>query len=156
MWLGVAFVVANRSTCPRRSVGCVLTDKDNLILSSGYNGVAAGLPHCNEFPCAGVSYEKGQGLDKCEAIHAEQNALLQCRNYKQIHTCYVTVSPCIHCLKMLLNTSCQRIVYAAEYYHADARRLWVDAGREWIPYEPHANEVKSSVLTYIRRSQDAA
>jgi hypothetical protein len=37
----------------------------------------------------------GTGLDVCEAIHAEQNALLQCKDVEQIDTAYVTAMPCM-------------------------------------------------------------
>lgn len=132
-FLSLAELIANQATCVRRSVGCVLVDKLGHVLSTGYNGVARGLPHCNEgHPCEGAGMSKGEGLDKCEAIHAEQNALLQCGDVENIHTCYCTASPCIHCLKLLLNTSCKRIVFREEYYHARAKELWLQSGREWM------------------------
>src|SRR3990167_8057918 len=73
----------------------------------------------------------GTNLDGCQAIHAEQNALLQCRDMYAIHTAYVTASPCMTCCKLLLNTSCQRIVYVEEYPHSAAKDLWTGAGRSW-------------------------
>jgi deoxycytidylate deaminase len=39
-----------------------------------------------------------------------------------IETIYCTVSPCIHCVKLLLNTSAQRIVSYGEKY-VDCRRF---------------------------------
>jgi len=155
--LKLALITAQRSTCCRRAVGCVLLDGRGHVLSTGCNGVAAGLPHCNEssvvgvdfvdlgngvsiprrteqsFPnaCEGATAASGTNLDGCQAIHAEQNALLQCRDTYLIHTAYVTVSPCITCCKLLLNTSCQRIVYVEEYAHSAAKDLWAKAGRAW-------------------------
>lgn len=140
--LRIAEVVALRATCLRRSVGAVLVDARGHILSTGYNGRAAGLPHCNSedvlpsteiiYPhaCAGANLTSGTGLDLCEACHGEQNALLQCRDVYIIHTCYVTVSPCISCVKLLLNTGCRRVVFRERYAHDEAaRKLW---GREWV------------------------
>lgn len=122
--------VSMRSTCARRKVGCVLINDKGHVLSTGYNGVAAGLPHCLEgIPCKGANHESGKGLDECEALHAEQNALLQCKDVYEIDTCYTTTQPCIHCIKLLLNTSCKRIVYLDAYPHEHAERLWHDAGR---------------------------
>jgi deoxycytidylate deaminase len=43
----------------------------------------------------------------------------------------VTASPCMTCCKLLLNTSCQRIVYVEEYPHSAAKDLWTGAGRVW-------------------------
>lgn len=150
----LAQVTAKRSTCLRRAVGCVLLNARGHVMSTGYNGVAAGLPHCNEqqlaeksdglgrcvyglgryvYPhaCQGSLSKSGENLDGCEAIHAEQNALLQCRDPHDIAACYVTTSPCMTCTKLLLNTSCTKIYFLEEYAHTDAGRLWRKAGRSW-------------------------
>lgn len=124
LYMRMAFLVSERTTCPRRRVGCVLVDMNNKVLSIGYNGVPRGFAHCVDHPCAGAHMPSGTGLELCEATHAEQNALLGC-DAQQVYTCYVTASPCVHCVKMLLNTPCGRIVFAEEYPHTEARRLWV-------------------------------
>lgn len=133
-----------RGTCARRKVGCVLFDEHGRQIGSGYNGPASGQPHCIDAPCGGAGFDQGQGLAECEAIHAEQNALLQCADVLKIHTCYTTASPCMHCLKLLLNTSCRRIVFSSIYKsdHDAAKALWtrdpivsnhgVFYYREWI------------------------
>lgn len=139
-WLmGMAKLTASRSTCCRRNVGAILVDAKNRILSTGYNGVAVGLPHCtgddnlvsNKFACPGVAAESGTNLDGCYAIHAEQNALLQCQNVDLIAACYTTTSPCMTCTKLLLNTSCQRIIFDEDYPNNSAKDLWLFAGRKW-------------------------
>jgi deoxycytidylate deaminase len=43
----------------------------------------------------------------------------------------VTASPCMTCAKLLLNTSCKRIVFLEEYPHSASEGLWVSTGREW-------------------------
>jgi dCMP deaminase len=153
--MSLALATAKRATCLRRSVGCVLLNFRGHVLATGYNGVAAGQPHCNElstfawaarqgdpgkkisfkneYPraCLGAQAPSGTNLDGCQAIHAEQNAMLQCRDIHAIDTCYVTTSPCMTCTKLLLNTSCRRIVFQEEYPHAEARDLWVNSGRQW-------------------------
>ena len=146
---------AARATCLRRQVGCVLLNARGHVLATGYNGVASGMDHCNEskpipiiefyeiglegclrstFPhaCPGAESPSGTNLDGCEAIHAEQNALLQCSDVYQIHTCYVSASPCVTCTKLLLNTSCQNIVFKEEYAHKVSADLWMKAGRNWL------------------------
>lgn len=141
--LAVALETAKGSTCARRTVGCILVDARGKVLATGYNGPASGLPHCNEgSPCPGASLPSGEGLDLCEAIHAEQNALLQCADVRQIDTCYCTCSPCVTCVKLLLNTSCRRIVFLDEYPHEAARRLWEGpyARREWVQMSPAADD----------------
>jgi dCMP deaminase len=128
----MAEVVSSRGTCPRRKVGCVLVSEDNKVLATGYNGVPSGFAHCIDEPCEGAKYRSGLGLDKCEAIHAEQNALLQVADVNLIETAYCTTAPCIHCLKLLLNTSCYKIVFNEDYPHSAASKaLWEKAGRIW-------------------------
>lgn len=134
--LSLAKVVATRATCSRRKVGCVLLDITGHVLATGYNGPPRGMPHCtHENPCAGADAPSGTGLELCEAVHAEQNALLQCRDPELIHMCCVTVSPCITCTKLLLNTGCKRIVFLEPYAHDDtAKELWLKAGptTDWL------------------------
>lgn len=140
--LQLARLVATRATCLRGQVGCVLVNARRHVLATGYNGVAAGLPHCNElvndgYPhaCA-VAFERtgpsGAHLDGCEAVHAEQNAMVQCPDPWAIATAYVTHAPCVPCVKLLLGTGCQRIIFLTRAPHtARAEALWVNAGRAW-------------------------
>ncbi len=162
--MDLALVTARRATCLRRQCGCILLNARGHVLATGYNGVAAGQAHCNErtgfnfvyangvnkkkqltgqetgtvdvfgHACPGAQAPSGQGLDGCQAIHAEQNALLQCRDVYSIHSVYVTASPCITCCKLLLNTSCERIVFFETYPHPEARALWEGAGRSWVHF----------------------
>lgn len=138
--LYLAKVSSLLSTCSRRSVGCVLVDKRGHILSTGRNGVASGMPHCEgEAKCAGADATSGQSLDFCDAIHAEINALIQCKFPHEIHTCYSTTAPCIHCIKALMNTSCYRVVFFEKYPHPRSKELWEQNGREWV-YFPRIKE----------------
>ncbi len=138
----LAMVISSRSTCLRRAVGCVLTNARGHIVGTGYNGVAASLGHCNEgHACKGHDLPPGQ--DSCEAVHAEVNALLQCPDVWAIDTAYVTLSPCIRCTKMLLNTSCTRIVFQDNHTGQTGQELWERAGRIWLQYRDY-NEDKRS------------
>ena len=114
-FLKMAFLVSERATCARRKVGCVIVNSKNHVVATGYNGVASGQEHCIDNPCGGAKFKSGEGLDVCQAIHAEQNALLQCRDVYDIETIYCTVSPCIHCVKLLLNTSVKNIIFGEKY-----------------------------------------
>ena len=133
MYLAMAELVATRGTCSRRQVGCVLVDKRGRVLATGYNGPASGRPHCSEgHPCPGAGFRSGEGLDKCEAIHAEQNAVLLLHDPWAVDTVYCTASPCLSCVKLLLGTSAKRIVCREIYPHPDALEWWKRAGRELI------------------------
>jgi dCMP deaminase len=118
-FLKMAHLVSERGTCARRKVGCILVNSKKHVIATGYNGVSSGQEHCIDNPCKGARLKSGQGLDLCEAIHAEQNALLQCKDVYDIDTVYCTLSPCIHCLKLLLNTSAKKIVFMEKYVDAD-------------------------------------
>lgn len=146
----LARATAKRSTCLRRQVGCVLLDSWGRVIGTGFNGVARGQPHCNEptgyyglshamrpmfdHACPGADMPSGEGLDLCGAIHAEQNALMHCDEVLKIWSCYVTTSPCVTCVKMLLNTTCHRIVFDSEYVQATPAEMWKHAGRSWERY----------------------
>lgn len=136
-FLKIAQVIAERGTCIRRKVGCVIVNSLGHILSTGYNGVARGLSHCSDSPCAGAGAPSGEKLDLCEAIHAEQNALLQCGDTQAIETCYTTVSPCLHCIKLLMNTSCKQIVFLEAYAGMEkSRALWLSSRTDTIFLSP--------------------
>lgn len=132
-WLLVAHVIAGRGTCLRRRVGCVLTDAKGYVLSTGFNGPGPGQIHCIDSACPGASYGPGQRLDLCDAIHAEQNALITCADVGRVAYIYTTVAPCRHCVKMLLRTSAQEL-YFIEPYSSDGRDLWERSSRRWIQY----------------------
>lgn len=132
-FLAMAQLVSSRATCRRRRVGCVFVDSFNHVLATGYNGVARGVEHCLDEPCDAAFLPPGEGLDLCKAIHAEQNALLQCKDTQRIKSAYITTSPCITCIKLLLNTSCERIVFIKSYHDTSPRDLWKG---EWIEYGP--------------------
>jgi dCMP deaminase len=112
--------VAERSTCLRAKVGAVIV-RDRSILATGYNGAPAGLPHCLDVGC--LIYESrtpdGDLEQNCyRTIHAEMNAIAQAaKNGNAIRDAdiYVTHTPCIHCLKVLINSGMRRVHYEKEY-----------------------------------------
>ena len=112
-FLQLATVVATRSTCNRKQVGCVLV-RDNNILATGYAGSVRGMPHCTEVGC-----EIGPDGTSCvRTVHAEANAIAQAAKHGvRINgaTAYVTMSPCYNCFKALVNAGIVRIVYDEAY-----------------------------------------
>ena len=102
-FLDIAKEVSKNSKCLSRKIGAILV-KEKAIISTGYNGPARGMKHCNERPvqfyqkldnkkeinysldhlahikiCPRkfLDYESGEGLHLCQAGHAERNALIQ-------------------------------------------------------------------------------
>ena len=127
-FLQIAFTVAQRSTCDRAHVGCVLV-RDRRILTTGYNGAPAGLPHCDEI---GHLLVDGHCV---RTLHAEQNALIQAALHgvgTEGATAYVTHQPCLTCAKMLINAGVRRVVYAGNYPDDYSRQFLVAASVELV------------------------
>lgn len=114
-FLRVAKVIASRSTCPRASVGVVIT-KNNRIISTGYNGSLAGEPHCIDNGCNIIDGHCAN------AIHAEINAIgYAARDGIQIEgsTIYIydsmyhtrpDSSPCPNCRKVMAASGITSII----------------------------------------------
>lgn len=94
--------VASKSPCLSRKIGAILV-RDNIVIATGYNGPARGIPHCgherfmedevlkqaikdepkdcdmtrfrNECPRRVLGYVSGEGLQLCPAEHAERNCI---------------------------------------------------------------------------------
>lgn len=133
--LEIAQVLAKRTTCGKMGVGCVLTDKHGRIVGTGYNGVPRHCVHCTDVPCEGLTSPSGSDL--CEAVHAEQNALMRCRDVDTIYRCYTTHAPCMRCTKMLVNTGCTELIYLDDSIQEPAaKRLWQAAGRDLFKIGP--------------------
>ena len=123
-FLGITFQVAKRSTCDRAQVGAIIV-KDRRILTTGYNGAPAGLPHCDEVGHLMV------GGHCVRTLHAEQNAIIQAALHGVTvagGTIYVTHQPCLTCAKMIINAGIRRVVYAGEYADDNAVDFLRQAG----------------------------
>ena len=120
--------VAERSTCTRAKVGAVIV-RDKNILATGYNGAPAGMPHCLDAGCLVYTSRtpSGEVEEDCfRTIHAEINAIAQAaKNGASIRDAdiYITHTPCIHCVKVLINTGIRRIFYEREYKRATIEEL---------------------------------
>jgi dCMP deaminase len=137
-FLKIATVVAERSTCLRHHVGAVAV-RDKHILSTGYNGAAAGVKDCLELGCLRdeQNIESGTRHEVCRGIHAEQNAIIQASLHGvtlEGATIYCTHSPCILCAKMLANARIKRFVTFGNYADNSFVDLFKEAG---ITFELH-------------------
>jgi dCMP deaminase len=125
-WMKQAFLYAERATCDRRHVGCVLV-RDNRLISAGYNGSLAGLPHCDE-----VGHLYLEGRAGCQRTsHAEANAIAQAaRLGHATEGCiaYVTTMPCLSCFKLLHMGGIRTIYFAEDYREDYAHELAQEAG----------------------------
>ncbi len=131
-FLKMAYLVAERSTCLRHHVGAVIV-KDNHVISTGYNGAAAGVKDCLELGCLRdqLGIASGTRHEICRAIHAEQNAIIQAALHGKSTegaTIYCTHSPCIICAKMIANAKIKKFVTANYYPDKAYEELFKEAG----------------------------
>ena len=136
-FIQIAQVVATRSTCNRKQVGCVLV-RDKRILSTGYGGSIRGQPHCTDVGC-----EIDPATGGCQrTVHGEMNAIAQAaRNGVSTEgaTAYITLSPCSWCFRTLVNAGIVRVVFAEEYRVPLSRELATSCGVEVLLLEDHAD-----------------
>ena len=93
-------------------------DSSSHVVATGYNGVPTHFPHCLDEPCEGASAPSGYVLEKCLAVHAEQNAIgYAARNGIQTEGCiiYCTQSPCISCAKLIVASGINIFFYLEDY-----------------------------------------
>lgn len=133
-FLEIASVVAKRATCLRNTVGAVIV-RDKRILSTGYNGAPRNLEHCLDIGCIREQENIASGTrhEKCRAVHAEQNAIIQAALHgvgTEGSTIYCTHQPCILCTKMIINAHIERVVYTTSYPDEDSIRFFKEAGVE--------------------------
>ena len=143
-FMGMAFLACERSKDPATQTGAVIVDKDNLVLSVGYNG----------FP-AGCSDEQFPWLDDTKdvlnnkhfyVVHSELNAILNAmgRDLRGAKL-YVTLFPCNECAKAIIQAGIKTIVYAdikdGKDYTKAAKRMFDAAGVNYKCYSQKHKEV---------------
>lgn len=121
-FLSIAKVVSSRASCPRASVGAVVVDQYNHILSTGYNGAPSGKPSCLEVGC---QLEQ----DHCvRVLHAEINALAHAArvgivtNESTIHI-YDSGNrsvPCHSCAQVIIAAGVKRICLNGKWIESEA------------------------------------
>lgn len=106
MFMDMATVALQRSTCRRTAVGVVVTDlAGTSVVSIGYNGNARTLPNTCDTNVPG----------ECGCIHAEANALLKAPFHQGPLIMYTTLSPCVDCAKLIINSAVRRVIYLEKY-----------------------------------------
>lgn len=141
MLMGVATMIAQRSTCSRAQVGAVLT-LDGRILSTGYNGAPARLPHCDHscncgYPGKGGLLFDSKHLSNCDSlspcsisVHAEANVVAFAARHgviTQDSHLYTTVSPCLACAQLLVNAGVVKVCYMHQYRDTSGLKLLSEA-----------------------------
>ncbi len=132
-FLNIAKVVASRSNCMKRKVAAVIV-KDKRIISTGYNGTPRGVPNCDEGGCPRCNSftDSGAKLDECLCSHGEENAIVQAAYHGisiKDSILYCTLSPCLICTKMIINSGIREVVYNKDYpLNEISKSLFENAG----------------------------
>ena len=153
-FMSLAILAANRSTCVRRKVGCVAV-RDKHVLATGYNGTISGMTHCTKETCYRTvnNIPSGEMLDRCFAVHAEQNILCQAAIHGTVltgSTVYITTAPCVTCLKLLTQIGIKDIyVYDENYLQTDiAKKICEEKGItiNTTYFKEHPIDLKNIIL----------
>lgn len=113
IYMRMAELLAQRSTCIRLQVGCVITSVDHrYVYGLGYNGGAAGMKNECDSNTPGA----------CGHLHGEENAIINCRASRDTPKyVYVTHLPCVMCARRLINLGgVVRVVYDQSYRVTDS------------------------------------
>lgn len=111
VFINIAKETSTLSHCVRSKVGAVLV-KDGNIISFGYNGTPSGMNNCCEENDVTLKH----------VIHAECNAILKAAktgNSVDGSTLYLTLSPCLDCSKLILQSGIKRVVYLTKYRNSE-------------------------------------
>ena len=113
-FMGVAMLAARRSKDPSTQVGACIVSKDNIIISTGYNGMPMGCSD-DEFPWVRSGAENETKYPY--VVHAELNAILNAtgRDLRGSRI-YVALFPCNECAKAIIQSGIREIVYLSDKY----------------------------------------
>lgn len=146
-FMSIAKLTAMRSKDPSTQVGACIVDKENRILSVGYNGAPNGFDD-DEFPWD----REGEPLETkyLYVCHAEMNAISNFRgNKKDLKdaTIYVDLFPCNECAKIIIQSGIKEVIYLSDKYaHQDSfiasKRLFDSCGVKYRQIELSGNQVK--------------
>ena len=113
-FMGVAMLAAKRSKDPSTQVGCCIVSQDNIIISTGYNGMPKGCSD-DEFPWD----RTGEDTDTKYpyVVHAELNAILSA-NGRDLRgsRLYVALFPCNECAKAIIQSGVKEVLYLSDKY----------------------------------------
>lgn len=157
MFSKICQVVAQRSTCWRSQVGALIV-KNGRIVSMGYNGPVSGMPACvkplpmmdlmelsmdNGYMGMGTYDRKLESMREevrervcmgpgcTRSLHAETNAIaFAARAGVSVEGCtmYCSMSPCINCAKVIVNSGIMEVRYLEEYRDHSGIDLLITAG----------------------------
>ena len=148
-FMGIAMLAAKRSKDPNTQVGACIVSPDNIIISTGYNGMPKGCSD-DEFPW---DREGQQDMTKYPyVIHAELNAILNA-NGRDLRgsRIYVALFPCNECAKAIIQSGISEVLYLSDKYkdtmlNMVSKRMLDAAG---VKYTKLSTSVDSITLDFV-------
>lgn len=148
-FMGVSLLAAKRSKDPNSQVGACIVSEENIIISTGYNGLPKGCSD-DEYPWA----REGATNDTKYpyVVHAELNAILNAAGRSLAGSrIYVSLFPCNECAKAIIQSGIREIYYLSDKY-ADtpttkaSKRMLDAAGVRYVQLKP---AIKSITLDMV-------
>ena len=151
-FMGIALLSSYRSKDPNTQVGACIVNRENKIMSVGYNGFPMGCDD-DEFPWDRIGDEFDTKYPY--VCHAELNAILNSggRNLKDSKI-YVALFPCNECAKAIIQSGIKEVIYISDKYKDSvnnrvSRRMFDAAGVKYKKLE-----VKRDSLQISFREED--
>ena len=149
-FMGVAMLAARRSKDPNTQVGACIVSDQNIIISTGYNGMPKGCSD-DEFPWDRSGENEAQ-TKYPYVVHAELNAILNAsgRDLRGSRL-YVALFPCNECAKAIIQSGVKEVVYLSDKYadtmgNLASKRMLDAAGVKYTRLEP---SVRSITLDFV-------
>ena len=103
LWLATCFLISQRSIDPSTKHACIIVDKNNRVVSIGYNS----------FPrdCVDEELPTYRPLKYKIVTHSEVNAIINAKSSVEGCTAYITGPPCSNCFSAMLNAGIKKIIY---------------------------------------------
>ena len=141
-FMGVAMLAARRSKDPNTQVGACIVSPDNIIISTGYNGLPNGCSD-DEYPWE----REGEETKYPYVVHAELNAILNA-NGRDLRgsRLYVALFPCNECAKAIIQAGVKEVLYLSDNYASTAatrasKRMLDSAGVTYRQLHPSTKEI---------------
>ena len=124
-YLDIAQTVAERCTCLRKKFGAIIV-KDDVIVSTGYNGAPRGRQNCSDLGSCmrdKLNIPRGERYELCRSVHAEANAIIAAARERMLGaTIYMAcidpkddslvsgTSSCMMCKRLIINAGISQVV----------------------------------------------
>lgn len=147
-FMNLAKVAAMRSKDPNTQVGACIVDKENYILSIGYNGAPRGF-NDDIFPWGRDRDGDPLNTKYPYVCHAELNAIINytsSRDHFQGAKIYVTLFPCNECAKLIIQSGIKEVIYESDKYATTdntiaAKRMFDECGVNY-----HQLELETEII----------